>query len=650
MVGRRLRALSLILSFVIVDARPASDTAPAGGGSERAFEIEHRLIAILESDATAADKKFACKKLSLIGSGASVPALAALLAENEMSHMARFALERISGPVARAALREALPRVPADLKVGIIASLGVMADSGATAALASSLSDPDALVAAAAALALGKIGSPEAVSALEGVRPTATGALRPAITEACAVAAENLLRRGDVAAAARIFRQLEADGSAGRLRLGAFRGRLLAGPEQAFDQLRSALAGGDDAKRSLSARILAEMGDARAVGPYLALLPSLPVAGQLAILDAIRIAGWEFAREAVLTACESDEPSVRVAALRAMGAVGNADDVPRLARAAAHSGPERPAAHLALVNLPGRAPSEAILKLLADARPPLSLELIDALAARGATVAAPELARLLNDPGVTVRHAAVQALASLGDETRVPAIIAFLKKATDDDTRRLAAKSLESMVSRLGPSCLGALLEGFGDADVSSRILLLPALGRIGGPEALKTVRATVADGGPVGDAALRVLAAWPGPEAMPELLQRARQGDPSAHRALAFRGYVRLCLESRMTIQERLMHLTEAAKLARGTEERLLVTSALAEVPDPGSVNLLAPWLDDPALADAVTLAVVRVAGALGPRHKKDTIPILQNAVAHCANADPRSQATDLLKKFGAE
>lgn len=72
-------------------------------------DLEERLIALLSNDdATRLAKSFACRQLAVIGSDASVSALASLLPDLTLSHMARSALEHIPGDAAR----EALDRMP----------------------------------------------------------------------------------------------------------------------------------------------------------------------------------------------------------------------------------------------------------------------------------------------------------------------------------------------------------------------------------------------------------------------------------------------------------------------------------------------------------------------------------------------------------
>ncbi len=187
-------------------------------------KLEARLAAALNTAAPRAAKDFVCRKLSLIGSAQSVPALAALLPDNDLSHMARYALERIPGPQAEKALREALPKVEDSLKVGVINSLGVRRDAQSTALLAALLRDAPPEVAAAAAAALGRIGDSEAAKALQNFQKKAPKQLRLAAADACLACAEQLLADGHSARATAIFKALDSEKQPQHVRLAATRG------------------------------------------------------------------------------------------------------------------------------------------------------------------------------------------------------------------------------------------------------------------------------------------------------------------------------------------------------------------------------------------------------------------------------------------
>ena len=87
-------------------------------------DLESRLLAVLQSNAPRDARDFVCRQLRTIGTAASVPALETLLADPELSHMARYALERIPAAQAGQALERQLSKLNGQLKVGVISSLG----------------------------------------------------------------------------------------------------------------------------------------------------------------------------------------------------------------------------------------------------------------------------------------------------------------------------------------------------------------------------------------------------------------------------------------------------------------------------------------------------------------------------------------------
>jgi len=189
--------------------------------------LEMRLAAALKSDVPQAAKDFLCRKLSLIGSAACVPTVAGLLTDEKLSHMARYALERIPGPEAVGAMRDALPKVKGKQKVGVINSLGVRRDKQSTAALVALLGDSDQQIAGAAAAALGAIGTPETAKALADFQDKAPDALKLVAADAYLACAEALLADGNKADALAIYKALTKS-KIKHVRLAAMRGRLAA--------------------------------------------------------------------------------------------------------------------------------------------------------------------------------------------------------------------------------------------------------------------------------------------------------------------------------------------------------------------------------------------------------------------------------------
>ena len=92
-----LGAIVLALQLPLADAQQPRDSATE----------EQRLLAVLQSDAPAAQKAISCKELAIYGSSKAVPELAKLLPNPQLSSWARIALEVIPGEQSNAALRTA---------------------------------------------------------------------------------------------------------------------------------------------------------------------------------------------------------------------------------------------------------------------------------------------------------------------------------------------------------------------------------------------------------------------------------------------------------------------------------------------------------------------------------------------------------------
>ncbi len=220
----------------IEDAAIAAHEKPEVGK-----ELESRLVAALQSELSLDAQEYVCRKLAMVGTAAAVPSLAALLVKKEISHMARFALERIPAAEASQVLRDALPKVSGPVKIGVISSLGTRRDAAAVHALGGLLKDGDAAVARAAALALGIIGNSDAVNELQVAlvpqgEPAvgSQGASKSAtIIDALLSCAEAMLASNQLADASAIYKAFDKTSQPRLVRLAAARGLLECASKQA---------------------------------------------------------------------------------------------------------------------------------------------------------------------------------------------------------------------------------------------------------------------------------------------------------------------------------------------------------------------------------------------------------------------------------
>ena len=189
---------------------------------------ESELIAVLQSDAPQKEKVDACRELGRIGSKDAVPALAALLSDEKLSHMARYGLEPNPDPAVDEALRDALGKLTGLPLVGVIGSLGVRRDAKAVGQLAKMLDSPDADVVRTAARSLGQIATADAASALTEALTKASAERRPLIADGCLACAEALLAEGKRREAAGVYQSVAKAELPKHFRVAVAHGMLLA--------------------------------------------------------------------------------------------------------------------------------------------------------------------------------------------------------------------------------------------------------------------------------------------------------------------------------------------------------------------------------------------------------------------------------------
>ncbi len=209
----------MLLSLCATAPTPSTGQEPARGPDAR----EAKLLAVLKSSAPIKEKADACRELARIGTKQSVAPLAALLGDDKLAHMARYALEPLPDPSVDEALRGALGRLKGRALVGAIGSIGVRRDGKALDLLKARLTDTDADVAQAAARALGSLGSTAAAKALEEALGTATPANQPAFCEGLFRCAEAFSTHGQTAEALAIYERLSGPQMPQAVREGATR-------------------------------------------------------------------------------------------------------------------------------------------------------------------------------------------------------------------------------------------------------------------------------------------------------------------------------------------------------------------------------------------------------------------------------------------
>lgn len=416
---------------------------------------EAHWIAVLQSGATQKEKADACRELAHVGTAKAVPVLASLLGDENLAHMARYALEPIRDPAVDAALREALGKLRGRPLVGVIGSLGVRRDMKAVAALSKMLSDSDAEVAQAAARALGNIGTIEAAEAIQSAMAGASGIKLTDYCDGLFRCAESLAGRGQTAEALKIYDSLRGlAGAPLEVRVGALRGSILLRANDGIPLMLEAIRGGDYALAAAAAQTAFEMRDPKVTAALADALPNLEANKQILLANTLGQRGDAPAGAALLSLASKGPEAVRLAAVRNLTRLGYAPALRLLADLSiSGEGELANTARECLGSFPGKEAEAAIAALLGHQEAKVRALAVELIAQRKAGQATASLLKAAEDTEPAVRLAAMRALRDQAGLAELPAVLSILLKAPTTAEIQAAENVLGALCARLsGPA------------------------------------------------------------------------------------------------------------------------------------------------------------------------------------------------------
>lgn len=379
---------------------------------------------------------------------------------------------------------------------------------------------------------------------------------------------------------------------------------------------------------------------------FASLLTEAAAPRQAALVQALADRGDPAALPAITaTFAATQDPDVRRAALVALGRLGGAAEVAPLVASVVSQ--DRDAAVQALIELRGPEAAAAILAAARSAEPAPRAKLYEVLAARRERAALGDLVTAATANDATVRTAAMRALAVLGGPEQVPALAAGVLAAAAGGERDAAERALLAVCRRdgTGPAATTRFLETFQAANAADREQLVPALGRIGGPDALAIVDALVTSSEPDRRAlGLAALARWPNAAVADRLLGLIDGVTDPGERTLLLGALIRIAPlpDNGLDDRRRLALLTKAFGLCRSDAERIKVIDRADAIRTVETLRFVVPHLDTPALAEAACGSVVELAHhrSLRDAHKEEFTRALDKVLTITADAETRDRA----------
>lgn len=591
---------------------------------------EPKLIATLQNAGASQKEKIdACRQLAIIGGKDSIAPLAALLGDEKLSHMARYALEPNPDPAVDEALRDALGKVKGGPLVGVITSIGVRRDAKAVPAMAKLLSGSDAVVAKATARAMGSIGTSEAADTLRKALPGAAADRKLDVCEGLFRCAERFAAGEQKDKAIAIYDQLRSLDGPHQVRAGALRGAILTRGRGGLALLQENLRSKDYILFSAAVQTSQVMPGAAVTKALLDELKDLPADNQIVVIQAVSLRNDKQALPVLLAAAQAGPTPVRLAAIDAVTEMGSASVVPVLVQLLSDADKEiSAAARENLAALPGKDADAAVLDMFNNGNTEKRLLALDLIGQRRMVSSTPALFKATRDSDPKVRQAATRLAGEMASAEQVPALLDLLAQSDKPEDRAAVEQALMTACTKSEDSQAMAskLISNLDKAKPPQKAVLLRVLAAVGGPEALKAVQGSLDSEPDVRAAAIRALSTWKTPDAAPHLLTLAKEAKDPNERTLSLRGYLGLAARGDIPIEERLAMARQAAGVVRSDDEKKLLLGTLSGIGSPEALPLITPYLDDAGVRQEAAAAVVGVAErSLRGRGQKDTTALIQ-------------------------
>ncbi|NLX99615.1 MAG: HEAT repeat domain-containing protein [Rhodopirellula sp.] len=642
-------AATLVLALAPANLLAQDNLTPVPDDAAKKAEAA-RLIEVLRSDAATFDKAKACQRLALIGTKDAVPALAALLADENLGNYARFGLERIADAGVDDALRDALGKLHGPLLVGVINSVGVRRDAKAVGALARLVGDPTPEVAPKALAALAEIATAEAVEALQRALAADSAAVRAAAAEASLVGADRLVAQGKREEAAGLCDAARGADVPVYLRAAATRGAILARQSAGVPLLLEQLKSGDEEMFGMALRTSRELPGSDATQSLVAELEQLPPARQVLVIRAIGDRQDAAALPAMRKLAAGGTQEVRSAAMHVLGQLGDASAVTVLLDAVVAGDPAlAEAARASLMQLRGSSAEELIVTKMDHAAPGPRVVLLDLIGQLAIPSATGAVLKMADDPDEKVRLAAIKTLGRIGGLTEFAVLTDRLLAAQSPQETAALEEALKVACLRMPDpdATVAKLQERLPDAPIAAKCFLIELTGSVGGARALEAVSAAAEQPNEdLQDAATQALGKWTTPDAAPALLKLAKTLPSEKLKVRSLRGYIRIAQQMGLPPAEKLQMCEEALAAAQRDEERRLVLGVLGQIPTAKAMSLVVPHLAKPALAEEAATAALAIGEKIIQTQPRVVADAMREVLKSGAKTD---QAKKLLQRAGS-
>ncbi len=573
-------------------------------------------LASLLSDSASTDefKAFVCRQLYLIGGEGQIDELLPLLLNPDLAHMARYALEVMPSSKVDELLWSAIPSVDGTVAAGLVSSLAARGGVGAPAHLSQLLLHDNDVVVRAAIIGLGRLGGPSVELALRHAHATLPESLHTEILASLLACADHYGESGNRSEATRLYKELMAPELPEVTRIGAFHGLVAVQGDLAVPVVLERLVSGEAAWIAAALSCVRTAGTSVATEYFSAALAQLNDEMKVVLIDALADRADPVAIGGVIEAFESLVGPVQLAALHALGTLGNETHVPLLVDVLMGDDEERAqVAGESLRNMADLGVNAALLQLLDGSGPATQVALMDILAARRVRAAVPQLLQTAGEESGEVREGAFKAIGQLAVMEELPAVFERYLLMDSEDSRKMASRALVAIGRRAlpGEARSAMFTEMYGVAPSSiTRGALLAVYRELGDDSFLPLVTEALNSSDSLEHQfGFDALVGWPTATPRDAVLALAGETDVEAKRIAALEGYIRMLrLPGKPSVDASLAGLQDVLKLSKDAELVRHVLSVLSELEGPTALSLAESFLGREEVHEAAARAAEKI------------------------------------------
>ncbi|MBI2425613.1 MAG: HEAT repeat domain-containing protein [Candidatus Hydrogenedentes bacterium] len=605
----------------------------AGTDPAKQAALEQRFLAVLSGEAGLEGKRVLCTHLVYMGSAASVPVLKGLASVEGLQDYALRALVGIPGAESDAALIELAQGSTGALQHGAILALGRKQGENTAAALVQFAETGQGDVAQTAKVALGTVTNATSTAAFQRWL-AAAGEKDPAVYAGALSVALSSLKGGDTATATALYTALFATGTPGHVRAAALQGLVALQPEAAVDLVIQAMADTDRELNKVAAGFIREIPGADATTKFAGLLATAPAPAQALLIKALQDRADPAASAAIAPLTQTGEESVRLAAIEALGKLGDASHVDLLLGLITTEKREmRATAEASLVTLPGATVNASLLNSAKTGAEPIQRASIEALAERNAKETVGDLLVLAASDSAVLAEESLRALRVLAEGKDVPALLALLDTAKTDSARGLVERAVGAAAERIEPAETRAVpvLAAYAQATApASKEAMIRVLGQLGTDDALAALTsASASTERNIQIAAVTALAGWPNEAPLDQIREWADQKTDVEIHGIAFTGYVRMLRAAKSYSPDALLvHYKHALEIAVDDNERRAALSGVSDLSTLGALETAQGYTEGALQAEA-TQAVIKIASAISGAYPDKARTLLEGIAA---------------------